>query len=62
MTPEEKVIMLQNMTDETDPAVLASYLTLAQQIIFAEAYPYGDHPETMPEQYDAIHVEIAQPI
>ena len=59
MTPEEKITMLQTMTDETDQAVLSAYLQYAQQIVFEKAYPFGDHPKTMPAKYDAVHVEIA---
>lgn len=59
MTPEEKITMLQTMTDETNQTTLSSYLQLAQQIVFEKAYPYGGHPETMPAKYDGVHVEIA---
>ena len=58
MTPEEKIIMVKTMTDEKDETILSTYLTAAQQIVFEKAYPFGDFPETMPAEYDAVHVEI----
>lgn len=59
MTPEEKITMLQKMTDETDQSILSAYLQFSQQIVFEKAYPFGNHPETMPVKYDAVQVEIA---
>lgn len=59
MTDNEKIILLQTMTDETDQTVLTAYLTFAKQVVFENAFPYGDYPEQVPTQYDAVHVEIA---
>lgn len=59
MTNDQKISMLQYMTDETDEGLLSTYLDLSQQIVFEKAFPYGDFPDTLPTQYDAVHVEIA---
>ena len=59
MTDEEKIAMVKIMTDETSPEVIVAYLNLSKQIIFEKAYPFGNHPKTLPSQYDGIHVEIA---
>ena len=59
MTNDEKISMLTHMTDETDNSLLSTYLSLAEQIVYEKAFPYGDYPETFPTQYDAVEVEIA---
>ena len=59
MTEETKIEMLKKMTDETDEGLLSTYLTLAQQIVYEKAFPYGKYPDTFPSQYDAVQVEIA---
>jgi len=59
MTPQEKLALLELMTDETSETVLSAYLGLAGQIVFEKAFPFGTYPETMPAQYDGVHVEIA---
>lgn len=59
MTNEDKITMLTYMTGETDSNLLSTYLTLAEQIVFEKAFPYGNFPETIPAQYDGVHVEIA---
>ena len=59
MTDEEKLTMIETMTEEHDSTVLSTYLTLAQQIVYEKAFPFGNFPEEMPSQYDGVHVEIA---
>ena len=59
MTNEEKIQMLIQMTGEKDNDLLSTYLNFAQQIVFEKAFPFSDYPESMPEKYDGIHVEIA---
>lgn len=61
MTDEEKFALVQLMTEGSDvsDAVVTAYLTLAKQIIFEKAFPFGNFPEVMPAQYDGVHVEIA---
>ena len=59
MTDAEKLAMISAMSDETDPTVLSAYLLLAKQIILEKAFPFGNFPEELPAQYDAVHVEAA---
>ena len=59
MTDEEKIAMIKLMTDETSSEVLSAYYNLSKQIVFEKAFPYGNFPESMPSQYDGVHVEIA---
>lgn len=58
MTDEEKLTMLQNLTGETDPDTLSTYLFLAKGKVIAHAYPFGG-AEEIPSKYDSVHVEIA---
>ena len=60
MTPEEKITVLQTMTDETNQTILNTYLKLAEKIVFENAYPFtNEYPETVPVQYDGVQIEIA---
>ena len=59
MTEEMKIEMLKKMTDETDESLLSTYLTLAQQVVYEKAFPYGEYPEVFPCKYDGVQVEIA---
>ena len=59
MTNEQKITMLECMTDVTDPVVLSTYLELAAQIVYEKAFPWGNYPDEMPSRYDGVHVEIA---
>ena len=59
MTDEEKLTLLEIMTDEKSSTVMSAYLSLAGQIVYEKAFPYGKYPETFPAQYDGVHVEIA---
>ena len=58
MTTDMKLKMLEHLTDEVDKDVLSTYLSLAESIIIAKAYPYEKEAE-LPAKYDSIHVEIA---
>lgn len=59
MTENEKLEMLQCMTDEEDTNILRTYLRLAQGVIISKAYPFGDGTEEMPKKYESLQVEIA---
>ena len=59
MTDEEKKTLIGLMSDEQDESVVAAYFSLAKQIIFEKAFPFGDYPEELPGRYDSVHVDIA---
>ena len=59
MTDIEKIAMLKRMTEELDEEVLSTYLLLAKDTVFQQAFPFGNRPDEFPTQYDSIHVEIA---
>lgn len=59
MSDAEKKVMLTSMTEESNDAVLSTYLLLAKDTVLRVAYPYGNRPDTVPSQYDTVHVEIA---
>lgn len=62
MTNEQKIIMLEQMTDDgTPPAVLEVYLELAGQKILNRMYPFKeDYTDVeVPARYDAIQLKIA---
>lgn len=62
MTDAEKLIMLQMMVGESDPAqetALCVYLSLAKQKILNRAYPYDDTKTEVPPKYDVLQCEIA---
>lgn len=61
MTYDDKLTMLERMTDETEQGVLSTYLLLAEQIVLSKAYPFDDIecPAEMPARYDGVQVEIA---
>lgn len=61
MTYDDKLTMLERMTDETEQGVLSTYLSLAEQIVMSKAYPFDDmeRPTAMPARYDGVQVEIA---
>jgi len=58
MTTNDKLQMLERMTDESDTDVLSTYLSLAEGIVLNRAYPYGGS-HAMPKRYDTVQVEIA---
>ena len=61
MTYDDKLTMLERMTDETEQGVLSTYLLLAEQVVISKAYPFDDveRPAVMPARYDGVQVEIA---
>lgn len=61
MTYDDKLTMLERMTDETEQGVLSTYLLLAEQVVLSKAYPFDDieRPAEMPVRYDGVQVEIA---
>jgi len=58
MTTNDKLKMLERMTDEPDKDVLSTYLSLAEGIVLNRLYPYGGG-HVLPKRYDTVHVEIA---
>jgi hypothetical protein len=62
MTDTEKLAMLKalvGITDTTDDAALAVFLTLAARKILSRAYPYDTTVVVVPMQYDTLQCEIA---
>ena len=62
MTDTEKLAMLKvlvGITDTTDDAALAVFLTLAARKILSRAYPYDPAVVVVPVQYDTLQCEIA---
>ena len=62
MTKEQKIIMLEQMTDDgTPPTVLEVYLELAGQKILNRMYPFKDDYTGLevPARYDAIQLKIS---
>ena len=61
MTYDDKLTMLERMTDETEQGVLSTYLLLAEQVVISKAYPFDDveRPAVKPARYDGVQVEIA---
>ena len=62
MTKEQKIIMLEQMTDDgTPPTVLEVFLELAGQKILNRMYPYKDDYTGLevPARYDSIQLKIA---
>lgn len=61
MTYDDKLTMLERMTDEAEQDVLSIYLFLAEQVVMSKLYPFDDIecPVGIPAQYDGVQVEIA---
>ena len=62
MTDTEKLAMLKvlvGITDTTDDAALAVFLTLSARKILSRAYPYDHTGVVVPVQYDTLQCEIA---
>lgn len=59
MTESDMKKMLKAMTEESDEAVLSTYLHLAGDTIVRKAFPYGDGNESVPAKYKSLQVEIA---
>ena len=59
MSEEEKLKIVQSMTEETDAEILRSYLKIAGAKIICRAYPYSTEVTEVPAKYAALHCEIA---
>ena len=59
MTDADKQAMLTSMTGETDSGILSVYLSIAENIVLAKAYPFAHIYPTMPSKYDLVQVDIA---
>ena len=59
MTKGEKISALMLMCDETDQALLSTYLDIAEQAIYQKAFPFHDYPDEFPERWDTIQLEAA---
>jgi len=60
MTDEEKLVQLQTLTGESDDDLLQSCLDFAKDKILKKRFPFGGEPETFPEEYDQIHIQLAE--
>lgn len=58
MNRNDKIELLQTMTDEKDEKILSSYLLLAKSKLLNHLYPFGGG-DKIPPKYDIVHVEIA---
>lgn len=60
MTEATKIMLVKEMTDETDDSVVSAYLDLASDKILNHMYPY-EIPDTaeMPDRYSQNQVDIA---
>jgi hypothetical protein len=57
MTTDEKIAMVQAMTEEMDDDVISIFLKIAERKIIEKAYPF--HPdEEMPSRYETLQCEI----
>lgn len=60
MTQSEKLNMLQTMVpDETDTALLSTFLELAGAEIIVRCYPYAPEKTDIPPQYEELQLRIA---
>ena len=59
MTENEKITYVTTMVEETDSAVLSTYLTIAGQAVINAAYPYDDTVTEVPVRYHPLQCEIA---
>lgn len=59
MTDEEKVLILQTMTNEYDYQTLLAYLSLAAEIILNRCYPFNNERSEVPKKYANKQIEIA---
>lgn len=60
MTDAEKLTYLQTLTDDENIDLLQSCLDFAKDKILKKRFPFGGEPETFPEEYDQIHIQLAQ--
>lgn len=59
MTTDEKVAMVQNMTDEADEEVIETFLVLAGEKILHRMYPFHHEETEVPERYHVLQCKIA---
>lgn len=59
MNHSDQIELLKAMTDEDDEKILTSYLLLAKAKILNHLYPFGDHPEDVPDKYAITQCELA---
>lgn len=60
MTDSEKLTKLQTMVpDETDAAILSTFLELAGDEILVRLYPYGYDYTDVPARYEELQLKIA---
>lgn len=59
MTEEEQLILLSQITGETERDAVSAYLLLAKNAVLQKLYPFGDGTEELPEKYRSMQVEIA---
>ena len=60
MTDAEKLITLQTLTGDENIDLLQSCLDFAKDKILKKRFPFGGVPEDFPEEYDQIHLQLAQ--
>ena len=59
MSDEQKILLVQTLTGESNTDLISAYLQLAGQKICRRAFPFDPSVTTVPPQYDHIHVEAA---
>lgn len=60
MTFDEKLKMVEVLTEEHDEDVLSTYLKLSESKMLHHLYPFGTGDEELPHEHDVLHCEIAQ--
>lgn len=58
MNRNDKIELLQALTDEKDEKILSSYLLLAKSKLLNHLYPFGNG-DKIPPKYEMVQVEIA---
>ena len=59
MTDNEKVLILQTMTSESDYPTLLAYLSLAAETVLNRCFPFGSDKKEVPGKYCNKQIEIA---
>lgn len=59
MSEEEKLRIVQMMSEETDSEVLRAYLAAAGSEIIRRAYPFADDVTEVPAKYARLQCDIA---
>ena len=60
MPDAEKLTTLQTLTGDENIDLLQSCLDFAKDKILKKRFPFGGVPEDFPEEYDQIHLQLAQ--